>query len=423
MEKKGPQDRSEDFAGRTENSGTAPWSPLRHTMFRSLWLAGVFSNVGTWIQSTATAWLMTSLTTSPLMVSLVQTAGTLPIFLLVLPAGALADLFNRRRLILFTQAWMLASAGALGLLTATGHIHPWTLLAFTTLLAFGAALNAPAWQSIIPDLVDPHEIPSAVALNSAGFNVARSVGPAAGGLIVGLYGVDTAYLLNALSYTGVILVLYRWKGTIDPIEKDGKNVWKAMWTGFLFIRATASLRKLLMNAAAFAVCASALMALLPLLARQHLETDAAGFGILLASFGSGAVLGALLLPWIRSRLSLERMNLAATTVFAATLPVVSQIPHFAAACTCLILAGTSWLLFLASTNSTVQVTVPAHLRGRGMSAYMFLLFGGMALGSVFWGAVAKAVGVSQALILASACLVSSSCVLHWMAARAFSRTE
>lgn len=150
-------------------------------MFRSLWLAGVFSNVGTWIQSTATAWLMTSLTTSPLMVSLVQTAGTLPIFLLVLPAGALADLFNRRRLILFTQAWMLASAGALGLLTATGHIHPWTLLAFTTLLAFGAALNAPAWQSIIPDLVDPHEIPSAVALNSAGFNVARSVGPAAGG--------------------------------------------------------------------------------------------------------------------------------------------------------------------------------------------------------------------------------------------------
>ncbi len=400
------------FSQQSQAARPTPWSPLRHTTFRSLWLASVFSNIGTWIQATATAWLMTSLTASPLMVSLVQTASSLPIFLLVLPAGALADMFDRRRLILCTQMWMLAAAASLGVLTATGHIHPWSLLAFTTLLALGAALNAPAWQSIVPELVEQHEIPSAVALNSAGFNVARSIGPAVGGLIVGIYGVDTAYLLNALSYMGVLWVLYRWEGTPAPKEKTQRNIWKAMKAGFLFMKDTSPLRRLMCSAASFAVSASALMALLPLLAKLYLQTDAVGFGILLASFGLGAVLGALFLPVVRSNLPMEQMNLAASVLFATTLPILAHFHHFPAACACLIVAGMSWLMFLASPNSTVQITVPSHLRGRGMSVYMFIVFGGMALGSVFWGSVAKAVGVSWAFNLAAAALLLSSLLIQ-----------
>ncbi len=313
---------------------------------------------------------------------------------------------------------MLAAAASLGLLTATGHIHPWSLLAFTTLLALGAALNAPAWQSIIPELVNQHEIPSAVALNSAGFNVARSIGPAVGGLIVGLYGVDTAYLLNAFSYLGVIWVLYRWRGTAPPEERAQRNIWKAMKAGFSFMRETSSLRRLMLNAASFAVSASALMALLPLLAKVYLQTDAVGFGILLASFGSGAVLGALFLPLVRSHLPMEKMNLAASLLFAATLPVLAHFHYFHAACACLILAGMSWLMFLASTNSTVQITVPTHLRGRGLSIYMFIVFGGMAVGSVFWGSVAKAVGVSWALNLAAISLILNSLVISFLSLQA-----
>ena len=192
-------------------SNASPWSPLQRAVFRSVWIALVASNIGTWMQSVGAAWLMTSLTPSPLLVALMQTATSLPIFLVGLPAGTLADLVDRRKLLLVTVAWMLLVALGLGVLTLAGLVSAWTLLALTFLLGLGAALNAPAWQAIVPELVDREELPAAVALHAMGFNVARAVGPAIGGLVVAASGPAAVFLLNAASFLGVLVVLARWR--------------------------------------------------------------------------------------------------------------------------------------------------------------------------------------------------------------------
>src|SRR5918911_678259 len=209
------QVRQSDAAG--PEPSASMWSPLRRPVFRSLWIALVASNTGTWMQTVGAAWLMTSLTPSPLLVALMQTATSLPVFLVGLPAGALADIVDRRKLLLATQALMLLAALALGLLTVAGLTTAWTLLALTFLLGLGAALNAPAWQAIIPDLVERQQLASAVALNAAGFNVARAVGPALGGFVVAATGPAAAFLLNAASYLGVSAAIYRWRPTQVPI--------------------------------------------------------------------------------------------------------------------------------------------------------------------------------------------------------------
>src|SRR5262250_1896374 len=187
------------------------WAPLREPLFRSLWIAAVLSYTGTWMQNVGAGWLMTQLTASPLIVSLVQAASAIPVFLVVLPAGALADMMDRRRLLLFTQSWMIVAAAALGILTLLGTVNPWTLLVFTFLMGVGAVMNDPAWQAITPEVISPARHASAVALNSAGFNVARAVGPALGGLIVAAAGSGWSFLLNAASFFGVVYFLYRWK--------------------------------------------------------------------------------------------------------------------------------------------------------------------------------------------------------------------
>src|SRR3954454_949003 len=196
----------------THSSGSA-WAPLREPLFRSLWIAAVVSYTGTWMQNVGAGWLMTQLSDSPLMVSLVQAASAIPVFVAVLPAGALADMVDRRRLLLFTQSWMIVAAAALGVLTLLHATGPWMLLAFTFLLGIGAVMNDPAWQAITPDVVSPAQHSSAVALNSAGFNVARAAGPALGGLVVAAAGAGWSFLLNAASFFGVILFLYTWKRT------------------------------------------------------------------------------------------------------------------------------------------------------------------------------------------------------------------
>jgi len=194
----------------------AAWEPLREPLFRSLWIAAVISYTGTWMQNVGAGWLMTQISISPLMVSLVQAAASIPVFLVVLPAGALADMVDRRRILLFTQSWMIAAAVALGILTLIHAVSPWMLLTFTFLMGFGAVMNDPAWQALTPDLVPGPKLAAAVALNSAGFNMARAAGPALGGLIIATAGSGVAFLLNAVSFLGVILFLYRWKPSQRP---------------------------------------------------------------------------------------------------------------------------------------------------------------------------------------------------------------
>src|SRR6058998_4147165 len=248
----------------TWSRSISPWAPLREPLFRSLWGAAVISYTGTWMQNVGAGWLMTQLTTSPLKVSLVTAASTLPVFLVILPAGALADLVDRRRFLLITQSWMVAASAVLGILTLLKVVTPWSLLAFTFLLGLGAVTNDPAWQAITPEIVCAENHAPAVALNSVGFNVARAVGPAMGGLVIAAAGSGWAFLMNAASFFGVIFFLYRWRRPHFEHSETGR-VFDSMRAGFRYVRSDPISHCVLVRSGAFSLAASALLALLPLI--------------------------------------------------------------------------------------------------------------------------------------------------------------
>src|SRR5438128_11035402 len=293
------------------------WSPLGHALFRALWLAAVASNIGTWMHNVGAEWLMTNLAPTPLVVALMQTAENAPIFLLALPSGALADIVDRRRLLLFSQGWMLISGGTLAFLALMGCVTPAILLILTFSLGLGTALNAPAWQAIVPELVPRSELPAAVSLNSVAFNIARAVGPALGGMLVAALGSWAVFLLNSISFVGVIFVIYRWRR--EPVESISptERVMGAMRAGMRYVRHAPELRAVLIRTAVFACCASALWAMLPLIARKDLGLGAVGYGILLGGLGVGAILGAFVLPKARQLLSANLLVIFGTIIFAA----------------------------------------------------------------------------------------------------------
>jgi len=377
------------------------WAPLREPLFRSLWIAAVVSYTGTWMQNVGAGWLMTQLTTSPLMVSLVQAAAAVPVFLVVLPAGALADMVDRRRLLLFTQAWMVIAAAALGVLTLLQAVNPWVLLVFTFLLGLGAVMNDPAWQAITPEVISPERHASAVALNSAGFNVARAVGPALGGLVVAAAGSGWSFLLNAASFFGVILFLYQWRRA--PHEAlPTQRMWDAIVEGFRHVRATPQVRSVLIRTGAFSVGATSLLALLPVVCQPH---GAQGYGFLLTCFGLGALAGAAVLPRLRLRYSVDGLVAGATVVFAAMTFLAGQTHIFEWLCLVLFTAGAAWIGILACFNVVAQTMCPSWMRGRALSMYLLVLQGGMALGSAVWGALASRQGVPAALMWSALAMI------------------
>jgi MFS family permease len=384
------------------HSPASPWAPLREPLFRSLWVAAVISYTGTWMQNVGAGWLMTQLTVSPLMVSLVTAATTLPVFLVILPAGALADLVDRRRFLLITQAWMVAAAGLLGIFTLLGYTTPWILLLFTFVLGLGAVMNDPAWQAITPEIVSARGHAPAVALNSVGFNVARALGPALGGLVIAATSSGVAFLLNAASFFGVILFLYRWKRPNDEQVETGR-VSEALLTGLRYVRGAPVVRSVLIRTGAFSLAASALLALLPLLARPH---GATGYGLLLASFGLGALAGAALLPRLRSRLSVDGLVVFAIILFAAMTFSAGRVAAFRWLGLVLFASGMAWIGILACLNVAAQTMSPSHLRARALSMYLLVLQGGMALGSAAWGALATRIGIPSVLLCSALALMA-----------------
>jgi MFS family permease len=362
-------------------------------MFRSLWIAAVISYTGSWMQNVGAGWLMTQLTLSPLMVSLVQAAAAVPVFLVVLPAGALADMIDRRRFLLFTQTWMVLAAAALGVLTLFHAVTPWTLLAFTFVLGAGAVVNEPAWQAITPEIVSPRRHASAVALNSAGFNVARAVGPALGGLVVAAAGSGWSFLLNAASFFGVILFLYQWQRVPhEPLPTRG--IRRAILDGLRYVREAPQVRSVLIRTGAFSVGASSLLALLPVVCQPH---GAQGYGFLLTCFGMGALAGAAFLPRLRLRYSVDGLVAGATVVFAAMTFAAGQVHIFGWLCLVLFTAGAAWIGILACFNVVAQTMCPSWMRARALSMYLLVLQGGMAIGSAVWGWLAAREGVPAAL--------------------------
>ncbi len=382
------------------------WKPLRIEVFRVLWIASVASNIGTWMHEVGASWLMTQLAPSPLMVSLIQTAEALPVFLLALAAGALADVVDRRALLIVSQSWMLGAAAVLGLLTVFHLTTPQILLAFTFLLSFGNTLNGPAWQAIVPELVPRAEVPAAVSLNSVGFNVARAAGPAIGGLIVAAAGSGAVFLLNAASFLGVIVVLYRWKRIPRESVLPAERVLGAMRAGVRYVRHSPSIQAVLVRTSLFMLGASALWGLVPLFARQTLERGAAGYGVLLGFFGTGAVIGGSFLVRLQHEFGLKRLLRDATVLFAAALALMSLWHHFPAACVAMFGAGFAWTSVLSTFNTSIQLNAPAWVRGRSLAVYQLTYFAGMGAGSALWGSVALHLGIPRALFVAALALAA-----------------
>ena len=381
------------------------WSPLRNRLFRALWLAAVASNVGTWMHNVGGEWLMTTLAPTPLVVALMQTAETAPTFLMALPAGALADIIDRRRLLLAAQGWMLLAAVALAACTLLGVTTPAVLLLLTFALGLGAAMNAPAWQAIVPELVPREELPAAVSLNSVAFNIARAVGPALGGLVVAAAGPWAVFLLNSFSFLGVILVLYRWRRERAESISPAERLAGAMRAGLRYARHAPELRNVLVRTGVFASCASALWAMLPLLARRELGLGAVGYGVLLGGLGVGAIAGAFVLPRARRRLSVNQLVVAGTLVFAGATAALAATRNYWLLWAAMACGGLAWMTAMSSFNVGAQTVVPEWVRARALALYLLLFFGSLAAGAAAWGALAERVGIHAALFAAASALV------------------
>jgi MFS family permease len=390
--------------GLTPQAHGSAWDPLREPLFRSLWFAAVISYTGTWMQNVGAGWLMTQLTMSPFMVGLVQAATMLPVFLVILPAGALADMVDRRRLLLVTQAWMVVAAALLGVLTLLGYVTPWVLLLFTFILGIGSVMNDPAWQALTPDIVCRENHAPAVALNSVGFNVARAVGPALGGLVIAATSSGVAFLMNAVSFFGVIFFLYSWKRPSFERAAETDRIVESMRAGFRFVRSAPVVHCVLIRTGAFSLAASSLLALLPIIARRF-PYGATGYGLLLGSFGLGALLGAALLPRLRVRLSVDGLVAAAVVLFALMTFAAGRVQVFHWLALVLFASGTAWIGILACLNVAAQTMSPPWMRARALSMYLLVLQGGMALGSAAWGALATKVGVPATMLCSAAALV------------------
>ena len=388
--------------------------PLRHPYFRAIWIASLFSNFGTWVQSVGAAWLMTSLAPAADMVALVQAAAALPILLFSLTAGAVADIWDRRLVLLAAQGWMLLSAAVLTAITMAGLIGPWLLLALTFSIGMGAALFGPAWQASVGELVPRRELPAAVTLNSVAFNIARSAGPALGGLLVSLAGAGAAFLFNAVSYIAMIIALFVWRRRASIERLPREEITGAIVAGLRYVRQAPAVRTALVRSVAFGFCSAATWALLPLVAKENLGGGPTIYGVLLGAFGLGAVLGALVIGPIRARFGGEVLVSLSTLAFAGTTLVISWQAPFAFLLIALVVGGAAWMAALSSFNITVQTYVPGWVKARALATYQMTVFGGLAFGSWFWGSLAEGFSLGQALFAAGALmLVSPALRLRW----------
>ncbi|WP_299164177.1 MFS transporter [Accumulibacter sp.] len=384
------------------------WSPFGHRTFTVLWIATVVSNIGTWMHDVGAGWLMTSLSPSPLMVAFVQTATTLPIFLFALPAGALADIVDRRRLLLIVQIIMTALAGALALIVWLGRVDAITLLVFTFLLGACAAFVAPAWQAIVPKLVPKDALQPAIALNSVGINISRAIGPALAGFVIVGLGIAAPFALNALSFLCVIGALIWWRPAPTPrTDLPAEALWSGVVTGLRFAWSSTPLKATLIRAASFFISASAFWALLPLIAKNELKGTATLYGVMLGAAGAGAVTGALFMPMLRKRLSPDRMVTVATGLIALVMLAVATIRHPAVATAGCFVFGAGWIAVLSTLNVSAQIALPDWVRARGLSVYLTVFFGAMSAGSALWGQVATQATIPIALLAAAVLLVAA----------------
>lgn len=387
-----------------------PWAPLSEPLFRGLWLAILVGNIGTWMHDVAAAWVMAERTGSALWVGAVQTATTLPVVLFALVAGTLADIVDRRKYLLVTQLWLFSTATLLAVLAHTDRLQPWSLLCLTFAMGTGAAMAMPAQAATTSELVPRSLLAPAVALNSMSMNIARSIGPAIGGVIVARFGASWAFAINAVSFLGVFMVLWRWHRVAAPTPLPAEHFGAALRAGLRYAVHATVFRSVLVKSALFFVFASALPALLPTVVRQELAGGPGTYGALLGCIGIGAILGAVALPALRARMDRDRLVLMASLLVALTLLGLAWLRPRAWLFPVMLVNGLAWIGILSSLQIAAQTSVPPWVRARALSLYIVVFASGMATGSLVWGAVAERWGPSIALSVAAAATVLASLV-------------
>ncbi|MGI9287010.1 MAG: MFS transporter, partial [Pseudomonadales bacterium] len=362
-----------------------------------LWMATLVSNTGSWMHDIGAGWLMTSLAPTPVMVALVQTATTLPVFLLAMPAGALADILDRRRYLIVVQCWLAAVAACLSIVTLLGLTSAWLLVALTFAMGIGTAMMLPAWAAVTPEVVPRKELPAAIALNSMGMNTARAIGPAIAGVVVAAAGAGAVFALNAVSYVAVIYVLFRWQRQHAPTNLPAERFFTALRTGARFARHAPALHAAAFRGLGFFLFASASWALLPLVARTQVGGGPQTFGVLVACIGLGAVSGAVLLPSLRQRYSRDVVVAVATVLYALAMLGLARLQQLAPLCIAMLVSGAAWIAVLSSLQVAAQLALPNWVRSRGLAVFMCVFMGSMAGGSLLWGYVAQQSSIQHAL--------------------------
>jgi MFS family permease len=379
------------------------WSPFRHRVFAVIWIATVVSNIGAWMYNAGSGWLMTSLTSDPLVISLVQVATSLPMFLFAMPAGALTDIVDRRKFLIVGETANTLISAIFAALVWFDLVTPTSLLLFMFLIGVGGAMTAPAWQAIVPKLVPAEDLAPAVAANSVGFNVSRAVGPALGGAVIAALGIAAPFWLNAISNLATVGALIWWRSPPTAAGRlPAERFASALRTGFRHARHNTHLGATLMRAVAFFLFASAYWALLPIVARTRISGGPELYGVLLGAIGAGAVSCAFALPWLKAKLGPDRIVMAGTVGTAIALALFAIAHQPITALLGSIVAGASWIAVLASLNVSAQVALPDWVRGRGLAIFGAVMFAAMTLGSVVWGQVAATAGLPTALLAAAA---------------------
>jgi MFS family permease len=386
------------------SSAPGALSALRVGAFRALWLAGIVSNIGAWMQTVGAQWLLVEQHSPPAVVALVQTASSLPVLLLAIPAGVLGEFVNKRRLLLLVQTGQLLVVGWLTILTVMDAVPPMALLAFTLLLGIGSALQLPSYQAIVPEIVPVRDIPAAASLSSVAVNIARVIGPAVGGLVVASAGVGAVFALNALSFAVFLVTLLLWRG-YTPRPPHPEHFIDATRAGLRYVRHSPVIRSIYLRLALFLLPAAGLWALLPVVASARLGLPSSGYGILLGALGAGSVIGAFVLQLARAHLGAGRVVMVSSALFGVSSAGLALAPNLVVAAVVLLPAGLAWLGVIATINAQVQAFLPPWVRTRGLSIYQLVLYGSTAVGSWLAGLAAGAVGAPATLAGCGALLV------------------
>ncbi|MFO1080212.1 MAG: MFS transporter [Reyranellaceae bacterium] len=395
-----------DPSGAARPAHPSAFAPFANRAFLLIWTANVMSNVGGWMQTTGAAWEMTSLTQEPIFVALLSAAGTLPMFLFCFFAGILADRFERKRYIMLCQVWMMGVAATLAVLAYLGKLTHWNLLALAFCMGLGNAMNAPAWHAVVPEIVSGPLLRPAIALNSAGFNLARTVGPVLGQVLLSLVGVFLLFAINATTYIGVLLAMARWRRPPEAHASQRREGFvEAARTGIGFVRRSGELKAVFARGLCFFVPGIAMGTLLPIIGRFELGLDEFSFGVLYAVFGAGAVAGAFLVPTLNRLLGADRANIWAMGLNALITLVAALAMTPLVVGGCVAIGGACWITVIANNGAAVQAILPNFMRARGMAVHQMVFFGAMVVGSLLWGKMATLFGTQASLIVSAISLL------------------